>query len=139
MLTRADDLPHVRGMAETMPRVLIVDDELLVAETLSRIFEKNGFSTCAVGTTDAAVRSVRDFAPDLLLCDLHLAGGDGSRLMSEMERMLPTCPVLVLSANAGGEARVERLTQETGRRISLLHKPCSPVDLLREAGRMLAA
>ena len=122
-----------------MARVLIVDDEKLVAETLKRVFEKNGFATCAVYTADAALRSVIDFAPDLLLCDLHLADQDGSRLMREMQRVLPTCPVLVLTGMQNGETRVERLVEETGRKISLLVKPCSPVELLREVGRMLAA
>ncbi len=122
-----------------MPRVLIVDDETMVAETLSRIFEKNGFVTCAVRTAEAALRSVQECAPDLLLCDLHLAGESGTHLMTEMQRVLPTCPVLVLTGLSNGETRVERLTEGTGRRISLLPKPCSPVELLREAGRMLVA
>lgn len=121
-----------------MVRVLIVDDELLVAETLRWVFEKNGFATCAVNSADAALQRVKSFVPDLVLCDLQMPEKDGGVLIAEIGRLLPGCPILVLTGTAGGELLVQDLT-EAGRRISMLRKPCPPLELLRVAGCLLAA
>ena len=52
-----------------MQRVLIVDDDRLVADTLTLIFEKNGFKAKAAYSADEALQSSREFGPHLLLCE----------------------------------------------------------------------
>ena len=53
-----------------MQRVLVVDDERLVADTLTLVFGKGGFNAKAVYSAKDALESARDFKPDLLLCDI---------------------------------------------------------------------
>ena len=53
-----------------MQRVLVVDDDRLVADTLTLIFERNGFTAKAAYSADEALESSREFGPDLLLCDV---------------------------------------------------------------------
>ncbi len=122
-----------------MARVLIVDDELVVAETLRRVFEKNGFAACVVNSAAAALLEAKSFAPDLLLCDLDMPDKDGGKLILEMDDVVPGCPVLILTGSGEGEALLRRLSTQTSRRIDLLLKPCAPLELLRVAGRMVAA
>ncbi len=59
-----------------MQRVLIVDDDRLVADTLTLIFEKNGFKAKAAYSADEALILSREFAPDLLLCDVTMPARD---------------------------------------------------------------
>ena len=69
-----------------MQRVLVVDDDRLVADTLTLIFERNGFAAKAVYSADEALRCAREFGPDLLLCDVTMPGRDGLSLVADMRR-----------------------------------------------------
>ncbi len=121
-----------------MQRILVVDDEHLVADTLGLILRKCGFETRAVYSTDEALLCAREFSPHLLLCDITMPDRDGIELMDEMSRMLPECRVLVLT---GYYDNLERVIEESRRMLypaGLLTKPCHPAELVREAGLMLA-
>ena len=82
-----------------MQRVLVVDDDRLVADTLTLIFERNGFTARAVYSADEALECAREFGPDLLLCDVTMPGRDGLSLVADMTRELPACRILVLTAS----------------------------------------
>ena len=120
-----------------MRRVLIVDDEHLVADTLSLIFQKNGFSTCAAYSTDHALRCARSFSPDLLLCDIDMPEKDGLELIDSMDREQPSCRVLVLTGAYASLNRVRARAAMADHAFSVLTKPCHPAELLRCAGELL--
>ena len=75
-----------------MRRVLVVDDDRLVADTLALIFEKNGFKAKAVYSADEALQCSREFNPHLLLCDVTMPARDGLALVEDMTRELPVLP-----------------------------------------------
>ncbi|HMF52839.1 MAG TPA: response regulator [Edaphobacter sp.] len=125
-------------MPSNLQRVLIVDDDALVADTLSLIFEKSGFSSCVSYSTDQALLCAREFHPDLLLCDISMPGRDGLALVHDMTRELPSCHILVLTGFYGNLHRVKQLARRLARPVGILTKPCPPGDLLREASAMLA-
>jgi DNA-binding response OmpR family regulator len=60
-----------------MQRILVVDDEHLVADTLGLIFRKHGFEAEVVYTAQDALASARTFSPDLLLCDINMPCRNG--------------------------------------------------------------
>lgn len=120
-----------------MKRVLIVDDEHLVADTLSLIFEKHGFTTKAVYSADQALDCARTFAPDLLLCDINMPCKDGLELISSMEDEQPACRILVLTGAYSSLHRVRLRASEVRGHFSVLTKPCHPSELLRYAGELL--
>lgn len=120
-----------------MSRVLIVDDEHLVADTLSLIFQKHGFTTRAVYSVDEALLCARDFSPDLLLCDINMPERDGLDLITSMDRELPACRILVLTGAYSRLGRVRQQSAEARKKFSVLTKPCQPADLLRCAGELL--
>src|ERR1017187_3440255 len=70
----------------SMHRVLIVDDESLIADTLGLIFRKNGFEAKVVYTADDALQCARSFAPELLLCDINMPVRSGLELMGDFSR-----------------------------------------------------
>lgn len=121
-----------------MQRVLVVDDDRLVAETLTLIFERNGFSAKAVYSADEALQCAREFDPDLLLCDVTMPGRDGLSLVADMTRELPACQILVLTGFYSNVKNVREHARKLSRPLGILTKPCQPSDLLREAAALLA-
>jgi DNA-binding response OmpR family regulator len=118
-------------------RILIVDDEPLVAETLTLIFRRNGFDAVKAKDADEALSLVRQTPPDLVLCDIDMPGRDGISLMGDLSRELPSCPILVLTGFYSSLARVRAYTGTMKQPISIVTKPCQPVDLLRHADELL--
>ncbi len=120
-----------------MSRILIVDDEHLVADTLSLIFEKHGFVVQAAYSADEALVRARTFAPDLLLCDINMPARDGLDLIEDMDREQPACRVLVLTGAYSSLNRVRERASLVRRKFPVLTKPCAPSDLLHCADQIL--
>lgn len=118
-------------------RILVVDDELLVAQTVSLIFQKNGFDVTTAYSADEGIAAARLNPPDLVLCDIDMPGRDGVSLMNDLGRELPHCPILVLTGFYGSLERVEDCARGLAQPVSVMTKPCQPSDLLRTAGDML--
>ena len=59
------------------PRVLVVDDERVIADTLAIILNQNGFDASAVYTGTAAVDRARDTRPDLIISDVIMPDMNG--------------------------------------------------------------
>ena len=116
-----------------MRRILIVDDEHLVADTLSVIFGKEGFEAHVAYSTEDALLRARELTPDLLLCDLNMPGRDGVELIAELLREQPDCRVMVLTGSMVGLHRLSERTRSLARPLPVLIKPCQPDDLLRKA------
>lgn len=121
-----------------MQRVLVVDDDRLVADTLSLIFAKNGFDSKAAYSADEALECAREFPPHLLLCDVTMPGRDGLALVSDITRELPACRIIVLTAFHSNIKNVREQSSKMSHPVGILTKPCQPSELLREAAAMLA-
>ena len=121
----------------TMHRLLVVDDEPLVADTLTAIFRRSGFEVRTAYSANGAMEVARVFEPELLLCDIDMPVRDGLELMADFGREMPLCPILVLtglySALRGVRERAGTLTQH----VTILTKPCQPADLLAEVSSIL--
>jgi CheY-like chemotaxis protein len=120
-----------------MQRVLVVDDDRLVADTISMVFEKSGFRAKSAYSADQALKFSREFTPDLLLCDVTMPERDGLSLVSDIARELPACRVIVLTGFYSNIKIVRERTSMLPRRIGILTKPCQPAELLREAAALL--
>ena len=122
-----------------MRRVLIVDDEHVVADTLRLIFQKNGFEALSVYSMDEAMLCAASFAPELMLCDINMPEKDGVDLISAMDQGYPACRILVLTGAYSSMGRVRDFGLKLKRKLPILAKPCAPSDVLREAGNLLMA
>ncbi|ADW70072.1 response regulator [Granulicella tundricola] len=118
-------------------KILIVDDELVVARTLSLIFEKHGFEVTTAYSAGEALIAAMSQVPDLVICDIDMPGRDGVDLMLDLGRELPGCPILVLTGLYGSLGRVQDTAKGLRQKVQILTKPCQPAELLREAGTML--
>jgi len=118
-------------------RILVVDDDPLVAQTLTLVFRRNGFDAATAYDADQALVAVREATPDLVLCDIDMPGRDGISLMTDLTREVPECPILVLTGFYSSLTRVREYTKTLRQQVSIVTKPCQPVDLLRHAGKLL--
>jgi len=122
-----------------MQRILVVDDNRLVADTLGLIFRKNGFDVRTAYSAHDALSSAREFNPQLMLCDIDMPERDGIALMGDIGEALPSCRILVLTGFYSSLKRVHERASTLQGPVGVLTKPCEPVDLLREAGALLKA
>ena len=118
-------------------RVLVVDDDRLVADTLCLIYKVNGFDSEARYSAAAGLERARSFAPNLLLCDVTMPEVSGLELAESLQDLLPETRLLMLTAYASNAAFVRAHSRRLHRPIKLLSKPCRPDDLLRESHALL--
>jgi len=78
-------------------KVLIVDDEQVVADTLAIIFQKQGYECRVSYTGNEAVALAGNFRPDLLLCDIAMPDRNGLDVASTIVEQCPDCRVIVLT------------------------------------------
>ena len=94
------------------PRILVVDDEPDIATLIKHTLERTGDASVEVVTSgDAALQSVKDAPPDLLILDLNLPAIDGTEVC-RLIRARPTTatlPIIMLTARTGETDRVSGL------------------------------
>jgi DNA-binding response OmpR family regulator len=106
-------------------RVLVVDDEPMVREVVTRYLERDGFRVDATGDGLTALDLARARPPDLLILDVMLPSKDGFSVLQEL-RKTSSVPVILLTARADETDRV--LGLELGADDYVV-KPFSPREL----------
>lgn len=112
-----------------MRRVLILDDEQIIANTLALILNRSGFEARAVYTGESAIETARELAPDVLISDVIMQGMTGIEAAIKISEMVPHCHVILFSGQASTSDLLER-AKVNGHRFELLVKPVHPRALL---------
>jgi CheY-like chemotaxis protein len=110
-------------------RVLVVDDEQVIADTLSIILNKAGFDASPVYTGTAAVESARTLQPDLIISDVIMPDMNGIEAAIQIRAFLPGCKILLFSGQAATADLLES-ARAKGHEFEILAKPVHPQDLL---------
>ena len=119
--------------------VLVVDDERVLADSLSIILSRSGFSVMTAYDGESALNLAKGTPPDLLLSDVMMGPGiDGIELATAVVAFCPNCKVLLFSGHAATVNLLEKARQE-GNQFTLLSKPLHPADLLERINGSLAA
>jgi CheY-like chemotaxis protein len=103
-------------------RILVVDDNLPVAQLLADVLSRQGHTAVAVGSADEALAAAADVEFDLLLADLIMPGQDGWQLLNEL-RKRSSIRAIAVSALSAPEHRA--MSRAAGYAI---HLP-KPVDM----------
>ena|SRR3984957_15723512 len=117
--------------------VLIVDDERIIADTLTMILGKSGYQVMTAYEGKTALKLACATAPDLLLTDIAMPGMTGVELAIEVREMIPSCKVLLFSGHASAQDALEE-ARNMGHNFNLLSKPVHPSDMLRRVSECLA-
>ena len=110
-------------------KVLVVDDEHRIADTLAAILNQSGFDAFAVYTGISAVDRARELSPDLVISDVIMPDMNGIEAAILIRRMLPACKILLFSGQAATADLLERARTQ-GHEFEILAKPVHPQDLL---------
>ena len=89
--------------------ILIVEDDETLAMGLTSALEHEHFSVVHVDTGEAALAAFEDDLPDLLVLDVMLPGMDGLGVLRRVKAEHPEVPVILLTARASEQHRVEGL------------------------------
>jgi DNA-binding response OmpR family regulator len=116
-------------MLESKPRVVVADDEEVIANTLAMILNQAGFEARAVYSGEAAIEEVETFMPDLLITDVIMKGATGIETGIKVRAMLPSCKILLFSGQACTADLLEEARAQ-GHEFEILSKPVHPSDLL---------
>jgi CheY-like chemotaxis protein len=113
----------------TRKRVLVADDEQVIANTLVIILNQAGFEARAVYSGEKAIESLEEFKPDMLISDVIMTGMTGIEAAIEVRNRLPGCKILLFSGQAATADLLERARAQ-GHEFEILAKPVHPTDLL---------
>ncbi|HYR84126.1 MAG TPA: sigma-54 dependent transcriptional regulator [Terriglobia bacterium] len=83
-----------------MPRILIVDDEPGIRQSLKGVFEDEGFTTEAVASGEECLRKIEANSYDLVLLDIWLPGADGLETLRRLREKSPDTRVIMISGHA---------------------------------------
>lgn len=110
-------------------RILVADDEHIIADTLQMILSQDGFEVATAYDGETAIESARQFCPQIFLCDIMMPGISGVEAAIQVRATFPACRIVLFS----GQASVDELLREArfrGHEFELLLKPIHPSDLL---------
>ncbi len=114
-------------MAESMLRILVVDDKPAVLLTYKLILQQQGHQVTAVTSCEGAISELADTAFDLLLCDYTLEDDrNGFHVIDEARRKVPGIRSLLMTGYSEDEVGAE--AAERG--VTVLFKPLNVTDLL---------
>jgi len=88
-----------RGRIGRRPSVLIIDDDTILREVLSRRLQQQGFDTLAAESGNGGLEAARRRRPSLIVLDLRLPDCDGLEVCEQLADAAETCfiPVIVLT------------------------------------------
>lgn len=110
-------------------KVLIVDDEHAIANSLAFILDLQGFMTRTAYSGEEGIELASIFRPDILVSDVFMGGMTGLEAALEVKTRIPSCEILLMSGNI---PKVQELQDwlDDGRGFEILAKPIHPLDLL---------
>ena len=109
------------------PRLLLVDDEEMFLEYLSKRLINRGYDVIKCLTGEEALEKIRDDDFDVIILDVLLPGIDGIETLREINRHKPLTEVIMLTGHASLETGVEGMKLGA---FDYLRKPCDTEELV---------
>jgi DNA-binding response OmpR family regulator len=136
-----EEVPVSRSIADGesyRPVVLVVDDESVIADTLTEILNRSGFAAIPAYDGEGALESALLMPPELLISDVVLPGMSGIDLAIALKRIYPDCRIILFSGQAATSDLLASANSR-GHHFSLLKKPIHPTELLARVTECLAS
>jgi DNA-binding response OmpR family regulator len=118
-------------------KILLVDDDEMVRDTLSEVLEQNGFAVTSAANVTEALKHISSGTFEVLLSDLHMPGaGDGLTVVSAMRHANPKAVTILLSAFLEMNAAAHAILLQAD---EILVKPMDVTELLNAIKHRLAS
>jgi two-component system response regulator AtoC len=108
-------------------RILIVDDDEALRESLALVLSAEEYEVLAAADGPAALALLERGPVDVVLCDLRMPGVDGLELLPQLSRRLPGATLILMSAHGGPDLAIEAMQSGA---YDYLAKPFSPSEAL---------
>jgi len=124
----------MREREKSPAKVLIVDDESMIRETLVEFLAAEGYEAIACATGEAALERAAAAKFDVVLCDINLPGCDGLDVLEGLQTSSPDSQVMLITAFASVETAIAAFQKGA---FDYLIKPISLADLAVKLHRLL--
>jgi diguanylate cyclase (GGDEF)-like protein/PAS domain S-box-containing protein len=124
----------LRSEADSQARILLVDDEPLLLQTLSRIVASRGHETELAASGAAALQALEQGGFDLVLLDFILPDMSGDQVMQAMTERGHAIPVIVVSGDASINSAIEAFRCGA---YDFIRKPYEAEELLRKIDNVM--
>lgn len=113
------------------PRVLVVDDDRRLADTLAVVLNQKGYRTSVAYSGPEAIQTALTSPPDFILMDIVMNGIDGVDAAIAICETVPQCRILLMSGAVDAAQRLEKSSRR-GHHFELLTKPFQADSLLEK-------
>jgi two-component system, response regulator RegA len=113
----------------TKGKLLIVDDDVVLATRLGKAMEKRDYTVQIAHAVDTGLDAARMLKPDYALLDLRLADGSGLDLVTMIKKVLPECRIIMMTAYGNIATAVSAIKQGA---VDYLPKPAD-ADAIEQA------
>jgi CheY-like chemotaxis protein len=117
-------------------RILIVDDEVAVAETLSMIFSGCGYEARSAHSAEQAIETISTWQPDVAIVDVMLPRMNGIELGIVLKSNYSACRIVLVSGHPGTGELLE-MARRRGHDFEILAKPLHPDVILDIVSNLL--
>ncbi|MCX7604350.1 MAG: sigma-54 dependent transcriptional regulator [Bryobacteraceae bacterium] len=117
------------------PSILIVDDDIVVRDSLGKWFESEGFEVSIAPGAAAALEMLAGRRFDLALVDIKMPGVDGIELQAKLREIDPSMPVIIMTGFASVETAVKALKNGA---YDYITKPFDPDELVHLVNKAIS-
>jgi DNA-binding NtrC family response regulator len=122
-MATAIDVPTT---TKTRGKILIVDDELVVRDSLGKWFASEGYTARPTASAREALETIQQMEFDIALIDIKMPGMDGMELQSRLHEADPDLTVIIMTGYASVETAVQALKHGA---YDYITKPVDPDEL----------
>lgn len=83
-----------------MNKIVIVEDDIVIRESLKEILEMNNYEVMAIDSCLDLMKKVNEFKPDILITDIIMPDKDGIEIIIEAKKVLPN--IILIAISGGG-------------------------------------
>jgi CheY-like chemotaxis protein len=118
-------------------RILVADDDRIIANTLSQILSLSGYETETVNSGEEAVSMAAKRKPDILITDVVMGGITGIEAAIRILEFIPACLIILISGQANTTDHLAGACRN-GHQLEILPKPVHPRVLLERIAAFTA-